>query len=539
MNDYLAKSYGIFEVRGAAGAGKTYQLCRDMEDLSERGKKGVVISFSNTAVDELSERSGNDNVLKRTIHSFCWYVLSSVRMKILNSNRLKNLFVPEAFRGEGMCFDSQTVNEIIYGSEEKAYPFYDESSKRLGLSHDDVINLFNLAIDTFPTLSNLVTKSIDFMLIDEYQDSNLEFLKRIFKYLSPKILVGLYGDPLQSVYSSKRSRISQLGFSINQETLPENHRSAKRIVDFLNELRSPFDGLHQSTSIPGGVVEVVRDDCELNARMAEVIGRKYHFISGKSMILSLTNFYRTNAFDFGIIAKYIKNVTLPQLTNSKKHQWSEVTNTSQLNSRLRMLIKYLKFEFSTGYSAAQSFLDIYTPESISSVDITKVSKIKANANGSESTLIQDLEDLGLEYNAGWNSVIDVVKLLQPQEAEEIYQFYRSLDGINGVSQTIPFSKGQEFESVILNIDSNWSDRNWNEINFDLSEIDESDNRDILSYLMYVGVSRAKENLIIFVNTHNEKVFLKKFHEHFPDVPVNRIWMSNFDDFIYPDKTFED
>ena len=514
--DYLDKSHGVFEVRGAAGAGKTYQLCCDIAYLTAKNKTGVVISFSHVAVDELTDRTENqDKITIRTIHSFCWYVLSSIRTSILNSDILKGIFKPEALTNlsQMVNFDSQSISDIVYGNDENSYPFYDMGTKVLGLSHNDVIALFNLAMDKFPALQSLIEKSIDFLLIDEYQDTNSDFLQRLFQYLSPKILIGVYGDPFQSIYADERVKLNQFGGNVDQCVLPDNYRSAVKIVEFLNDLRRPFDSLQQSAQRrTEGLVNVVVSDGPLDAKKVAEIEKEYHF-SPDRMTLSLTNFYKANVLDFGEIARYVKNEVLFQLTGIRNLPWQEVINSTQLNGKLTMLLRYLEFEQSNGYVAAQALLTIFTPESIALVKMEEISRVKELAQKGDYSPVQGLMNLGLKCNSGWNQVLQVAEKLTPDISKGIFHFYHSLSDMDRISRTVFASKGQEFDSVILNIDSNWSLRDWNQINFSMSENDVLSSDDMLSYLFYVGASRAKKQLIIFVNRVNEPTFLSKFKDH--------------------------
>ena len=78
---YLTKKNGIYEVRGAAGSGKTYQLTKDIRKLSLSSNSIFIISYSNAAVDELKSRLNNPVLSISTIHSL--HLTISLMIKLI------------------------------------------------------------------------------------------------------------------------------------------------------------------------------------------------------------------------------------------------------------------------------------------------------------------------------------------------------------------------------------------------------------------------------------------------------------------------
>lgn len=194
---YLDLISGVYEVRGPAGAGKTYRLTQDVQELVKTGKKCTLISFSNAAVDELKLRIGIDSVVASTIHSFAWHLISPLSTVLLDEADLLTEFEPDAFKKskDGLSWDG--VSQLLYDT---GVPYYNEEDQILSLGHNDVIKLFDYLLDCLPIFAQLVINSMDVLIIDEYQDTNRTFLKHVMEKLAAKILIGLYGDPCQTIY---------------------------------------------------------------------------------------------------------------------------------------------------------------------------------------------------------------------------------------------------------------------------------------------------------------------------------------------------
>lgn len=125
------------------------------------------------------------------------------------------------------------------------------------VSYDNIIGVSSKIINDYPSILNVISNRLQFIFIDEYQDSRM-YIHQIFqKVISLKgTKVTVIGDPLQAVfkftylYSLIRNESKSQPNSFNEtpmmlykamfrngidQKLLENHRSSVHIVNFINE----------------------------------------------------------------------------------------------------------------------------------------------------------------------------------------------------------------------------------------------------------------------------------------------------------------
>ena len=103
-------------------------------------------------------------------------------------------------------------------------------------------------LKNFNYLAEAISSRYTYLLLDEFQDTNI-IQSKIVKLLSEAgSIVGVVGDPAQSIYKFQgATRQEFIDFQIQNQVqyiIQQNRRSGKNIVDFLNVLRS--DVLNQT-----------------------------------------------------------------------------------------------------------------------------------------------------------------------------------------------------------------------------------------------------------------------------------------------------
>jgi superfamily I DNA/RNA helicase len=514
-NKYLNKSNGIFEVRGAAGSGKTFQLTQDINYLYSKNKNIAVISFSNAAINELHSRLEKNNITISTIHSFCWKIMHPLSRRILEKiKKSPNYFIPDAFK-----FDSSLnfcdVKIISYG--EKGIANFDKKSGNLWLSHDDVINLFIQILTNIPAFSKLISTAYDFILIDEYQDTNGEFLDALFKIMSKVCVIGIYGDPFQRIYLNKKSlnmHNAMLDYKIERILLQKNFRSQKNLVDLFNKFRYSYDQVKQEKTIPPeSKPKVFVGQESLNGDLTRLISSKMNV--DDAVVLSLTNLLRTKITDSSEIARMLQK----GVPNIERLDWSEVLNMEQLHAHIKVLLNFSSLFWGEKYQAAQALISIFQTDSIYQTKLEVIRQSIHNQLREKNITTTNFTNLGLVFNKELLPILDWIDKFTFNQLKGINQFYTDLETLNNQSITIFSAKGLEFDNVILNIDFGWfKDRNWDNLNFEHKENDVLNiNSDIMSYLFYVGITRAKHSLAIYINEKQNKLFFKNLKKKFPEL----------------------
>lgn len=300
-----------FVLQGGAGSGKTESLKKTLEFITENhpDKKGVCITLTNVAVEEIKARVGEkNNFIVSTIHSFLNDLIKDYKKNIhevifeifkvekiireeliagdneteynknehenfkkLNGKHSRMLFTTTGdktpkvtgkreYDKEPILYNTQLnqdiekLNEIIL-TEIKAIDYnkvrYNETRynnfKELSFGHDELLHITSLLFKKHELLGKIVSDKFDFILIDEYQDTN-EKIVDIFLNSIPKnnkTTIGFFGDSMQGIYDDG---IGDVEREIKEGKLikiekEDNFRCSDKVIDFINTIRN--DGLKQ------------------------------------------------------------------------------------------------------------------------------------------------------------------------------------------------------------------------------------------------------------------------------------------------------
>jgi DNA helicase-2/ATP-dependent DNA helicase PcrA len=264
-------------VLAGAGSGKTRVVTYRIVHLLELGVPAseiLAVTFTNKAAEEMRERIqklAHAHVLTCTFHSLCARIL---RESIDKLGYSKDFIIYDADDSEKClkdCFQtlghkdekgalknvqvaiSRAKNDLI---EPEDAPDLDQLTKSIYLLYQTRLKSYNaldfddllfLSVKLFrqhPDVLELFQKRWSFILIDEYQDTNIaQYI--LIKLLSQKHLnVFAVGDPDQSIYSWRGANLTHI---LNFERdfpgaqvvrLEQNYRSRTTILDAANALIS-------------------------------------------------------------------------------------------------------------------------------------------------------------------------------------------------------------------------------------------------------------------------------------------------------------
>ena len=262
-------------VLAGAGSGKTRIVTFRIAHLLQLGVPAsdiLAVTFTNKAAEEMRERIhrlAHQSVLTCTFHSFCARILRE-SIDVLGFQRdfvifdeddsekvLKECLVAlhrkedKAFLKEAKTMISSAKNNLIepekIAEEDEflgsLYRLYQQKLKEYNaLDFDDLLFLAVKLLRTSPETLNKYQKRWRFILIDEYQDTNMA------QYLLAKLLaeqhhnVFAVGDPDQSIYSWRGADVHNI-LNFEQDfpgakiiSLEQNYRSHKNILDAANAL---------------------------------------------------------------------------------------------------------------------------------------------------------------------------------------------------------------------------------------------------------------------------------------------------------------
>jgi len=248
-----------FRVEAGAGSGKTYSLNKVIEWIQDnkwneyrrKNQNVVCITYTNAAVDVIAERLSSDSfILPSTIHSFAWNAIKqyqSFLLKIISEN--ENLQPREG--------DFYKLEQVQYTLGHR----YQENGV-LYLFHEDVITLFSALLDN-AKFRRMFTDRFPLILIDEYQDSFKPIMDKFIEYFIAKETgpqFGFFGDAWQTIYQSNNACGLIEHDNIVEIKKVSNFRSAKRIVDLLNDIRPELPQVSAIDDFEGEVIVVTCDD---------------------------------------------------------------------------------------------------------------------------------------------------------------------------------------------------------------------------------------------------------------------------------------
>lgn len=241
--------------------------------------KVLCITFTNKAANEFKERLETalgpqaQDIWAGTFHSVCVRILrrhidnlgydnsftiyDTDDTKKLITNVLKELEIPESLLQPRMAMSlisrakesQQTVNEFALEAGKdrlllnvaKVYKRYQEQLKSANaLDFDDIIMLTNRLFEDHPEVLERYQNQFDYILVDEYQDTNPSQSRLVAHLSGNKRNVCVVGDDDQSIYSFRGATVDNiLGFDSEYTgakviRLEQNYRSTGNILEAAN-----------------------------------------------------------------------------------------------------------------------------------------------------------------------------------------------------------------------------------------------------------------------------------------------------------------
>ena len=224
-----------FRLEAGAGAGKTYSLVAALKRLiAERGpallqagQKVACITYTEVGRNEIAQEiEDHPAILVDTIHAFSWAFLRQFQKALRGLVEAMEDRREKIEQGGGV------------GSKPVDYDlgFFAVDADRVTLGHDDVPHFMAqlLAQEKF---RRLLTQQFPIIFIDEYQDTDRQFMEAITEHFLKTRegpLIGLFGDHWQTIY---RSEYELADYPIEEIGKGSNFRSVPAVVNVLNELR--------------------------------------------------------------------------------------------------------------------------------------------------------------------------------------------------------------------------------------------------------------------------------------------------------------
>lgn len=244
-----------FLLEAGAGAGKTHSLVMALRHLittrgrefMRRGEKIACITYTNVASDEISSRTdGHAVVFSSTIHAFCWSLIKDFQQYLRE-------VIPSLPRWQERLDEGGGIagRAIEY---DLGYPSAKKEDSAVSLGHNDILALMVMLLEK-PKFRRLLTARYPVLFIDEYQDTNKDFVGALIHHFletGEGPLIGFFGDHWQRIYGSEScGSVAHEALEIIEQKA--NFRSARPIVEVLNRIRPELPQAFRDPESKGSV----------------------------------------------------------------------------------------------------------------------------------------------------------------------------------------------------------------------------------------------------------------------------------------------
>ena len=286
-NQYNAVTSEAQHVRVIAGAGSgktrvlTYRIAYLISELGVEPWKILAITFTNKVANEMKTRvlrmipEASKDLTIRTFHSFASYFLRHeisvlgfpTSFTILDEEDQTKLVKDIAAEMGFKRSDRIVANSLGYIAKQKLaekYPdditiikpsfedektcleiytrYEEEKYKNLSLDFDDLLLLTNRILENYPDIRSRWQQRIDYILVDEFQDTNDIEYKMINYLKKPSASLYVVGDPDQTIYTWRGANqniildLNKRYYDMITIVLDRNYRSTQAILNSANKL---------------------------------------------------------------------------------------------------------------------------------------------------------------------------------------------------------------------------------------------------------------------------------------------------------------
>ncbi len=425
QQDAVNTLYGPLLVLAGAGSGKTHVVTQRIIKLIEQGVSPHAIlglTFTNKAAQEMKERVAsltNQNVLVCTFHSLGARILREIihvlgytrdfviyddqdvdKIAKLCLNETQSQSEPKEVlsfisKAKNALTDLEALQNMPTDAEEKELvDLFTRYQQKLFFSNavdfDDLLYLPVKIFRTHPDLLESYQNRWQFLLIDEYQDTNGVQSVLIDLLVAKHRNLCVVGDPDQSIYSWRGANInnillfSEMYANAKVVKLEQNYRSRTNILNAANGLIGENYQRYQKTlwSDRGPGEKVIRHTADTEKDEAYFVAERirYHRLHQNVPYKDIAVFYRTNAQSRPVEDKMIQ-LGIPYVI---------VGGVSFYQRReIKDILAFLRMVYS-GNDYVAFLRTINLPKR--GIGETTVEKIRSAAEQTRTTILQMCED---------------------------------------------------------------------------------------------------------------------------------------------------
>ncbi len=312
----------LFLLAGA-GTGKTHVITERIRSLIEHGadpSRILAITFTRKATLEMRERTDNPDVHIHTFHQFAYGYLSNKERRLYDETK-------SPFSKEQLLSFSIYKNGLFRGLRPRGFKAYQRDLQQHHLmDYDDLLLEFDRLLK-----EKRVTLDLDYIFIDEFQDTNDLQYAVLKKMIGKDTAVFAVGDPDQSIYRFRGASENIIlrfvqDYRAKQETLDLNYRSDQAIIEHANRLiahnrRSFKKTLASESSKEGTVLSFCYHDPE---EEAQALTNRIRFLIRQGVQAEeIAVLYRTHGRSYELQFELLKEDLMFQEHEETDHMYKE------------------------------------------------------------------------------------------------------------------------------------------------------------------------------------------------------------------------
>ncbi len=466
--------------------------------LIERNEDGELL-FDITKLDGHEEHIVQGDRLRRWINSISQ--LNNRNYNLYNSPQNRPNVVEELSSLDYAFYEGQTELIIrqnrgarLPRSNKELWIYKSKYWKDGIMHHEDVLYFSYLILLRSDRVVEFIRNRFPYIFVDEFQDTTELQTWILEKICESTTKVGVVGDLAQSIYKftgAKRSDFLKFkSDDIGEYKLEKNHRSTKKIIDFLNLLRSDIDQSYDSGR---------PDGCRVIVLIGSIQSAKHWFQDSYpgELLYILT---RKN-----ISVSEINNLLSSINVDLLKELYSNDSNSS----RARLIHSILMgFKFYQKGDLKNALSEIIKPLkrassktvlqlSLRQIAINVIDNLREKENR-ERTILQFYSELNQTISNDFG--FSLGSSLRAGRAKTFYETY-TIEKIlpyikvdtksDDLIRTIHSAKGTEFKNTLVHFELTYDFRKYILDGLNYIDMEDDDGR-----IYYVGCSRAKEKLLI-------------------------------------------
>lgn len=498
-----------FLLSGGAGSGKTYALIQTLHSIyvEDATARVACITYTNVAANEIKSRSPYSKLWVSTIHDFLWNNIKEFQKNIVDT-------VHELISTGVLSYSGETpTDQFVFFSVE--YMNYRKIENGI-ISHDDLLKVAEYMFEHYPLLSRILCDRFDYILVDEYQDTQSAvrniFLEHIKSSATGKLCIGFFGDKMQSIYDTGIVHIQRYVDSgqVTEIVKNDNYRCSQNVITLLNNIRSDLTQSPAKTNDDGTIANKLgsatfvysNNDFDLASFEKTSFAVGWDFtnpLNTKFLFLTHRLIARRNGWD-GILSAYSNNDMLlgdePDRLASHLLKIGRIISSYQ-TERYGQVIASISRKIHSNRDKQE----IGTLLKDVCADLTTTIEVAINDFNDKRILVAD--DQLNEYIVNNQDRYDNIKALPVSQAIAYHAYYNDFS---------PYStqhgiKGAEFENVLVVMDNG----RWNNYNFGYYFEERTDKETIVrrtERIFYVCCSRAITNLIVYYPSPSNAVLSK-------------------------------